>query len=197
MSHYFSERPYYSKLKIRRIRVVIRGFAFEFITAPGVFSGRYVDPGTMLLAENMVIEDGRVVADLGCGYGVLGIVYAKLAPLSTVYMIDINETALQLARLNARINNVKNVIVRKSDLFSSLDLQHLDIIICNPPVSAGLELNYRIIEESWKKLKGGGLLQIVYPLKVSERFENKLRELFRDVQILAKSGTHKAYLAVK
>ena len=197
MSHYFSERPYYSKLKIRRIQVVIRGVHFEFITAPGVFSSRYIDPGTMLLAENMIIEDNRVVIDLGCGYGVLGIVYAKLAPLSKVYMVDINESALQLARLNAKINNVKNVIVKKSDLFQNVDVDKFDIVLCNPPVSAGLDLNYRIIEESWSKLRDGGILQIVYPLKVADRFEAKLRDHFSEVKLLARSGTHKAYIAIK
>ncbi len=197
MSHYFSERPYYSRLRVRRVRVVIRGTYFEYVTAPGVFSSRYVDPGTMLLAENMVIEDGKVVVDLGCGYGVLGIVYAKFAPNSRVYMVDVNESALQLARLNAKINSVNNVIVKKSDLYSNIDSDKIEVVLCNPPVSAGLDVNYRIIEETWRRLVKGGIFQVVYPLKVSERFEKKLSELFTEVSVLAKSGTHRAYIAVK
>ncbi len=197
MSHYFSERPYYSRLRVRRVRVVIRGAYFEYVTAPGVFSSRYVDSGTMLLAENMVIEDGKVVVDLGCGYGVLGIVYAKFAPNSRVYMVDVNESALQLARLNAKINSVNNVIVKKSDLYSNIDSDKIEVVLCNPPVSAGLDVNYRIIEETWRRLVKGGIFQVVYPLKVSERFEKKLSELFTEVNVLAKSGTHRAYIAVK
>ena len=197
MSHYFSERPYYSKLRVRKIQVTIRGRVFEFVTAPGVFSPKYVDAGTLLLAESMVLRDGVTVLDLGCGYGVLGIVYAKLCPGSTVYMVDVNEQSLHLAKLNAKINNVKNVKIKKSDLYSNIDDLMFDVVVCNPPVSAGLDLNYRLIEETWRHLKDGGIFQVVYPLKMSDRFEEKLRQHFRKVETLARTGTHRVLLAEK
>ncbi len=197
MSHYFAERPYYSRLKVRQIEVVIRGQVFRFVTAPGVFSPKHVDAGTLLLAESMELKDGVTVLDLGCGYGVLGIVYAKLCPSSMVYMVDINEQSLHLAKMNAKLNNVRNVKIKKSDLYSNIDDLQFDVVICNPPISAGLELNYRLIEETWKHLKDGGLFQVVYPLKMSDRFEQKLKEYFKSVRTAARTGTHRVLIAEK
>ncbi len=197
MSHYFSERPIYGRLKTRRLNIIIRGLSFTFVTGPGVFSSSTIDSGSLLLAENMILKDSSLVLDLGCGYGVLGIVYAKLCPNSTVYMVDINELALELARLNAKLNDVKNVKVRKSDLFSNISDMMFDVIICNPPVSLGMNFNERLIKETHDHLKDGGIFQVVYPLKMADRFQKILEKYFRDVQVLARSGTHKVFLAYR
>ncbi len=48
---------------------------------------------------------GEVVLDLGCGYGPIGIVAADLVgPYGKVYMVDINERAVQLAQANVGKN---------------------------------------------------------------------------------------------
>ncbi|NPA22957.1 MAG: class I SAM-dependent methyltransferase [Crenarchaeota archaeon] len=197
MSHYFSERPLYGRLKVRRLDVIIRGVSFSFITCPGVFSSGNIDSGSLLLAENMVLRDNCEVLDLGCGYGVLGIVYGKLCPGSTVLMVDVNEVALQLARMNVRLNNVRNVKVRKSDLYSNLGDHVFDVVICNPPVSLGMSFNERLIKETYEHLREGGVFQIVYPLKMSDRFLEILRRYFRDVETLARSGTHRVFIAYR
>lgn len=187
----------YGRLKARRISTVIRGVSFTFVTGPGVFSSSGIDAGSLLLAENMVLKDSALVLDLGCGYGVLGIVYAKLCPSSIVYMVDVNELALELARLNAKLNNVRNVKVRKSDLYSNISDLMFDVVICNPPVSLGMEFNERLIRETYEHLKDGGMFQVVYPLKMSDRFQKILEKYFKDVQVLARSGTHKVFIAYR
>ncbi len=197
MSHYFSEKPFYNKLKVRTLDVVIRGVYLKLVTGPGVFSSSNIDSGTLLLAENMIVKDSVVALDLGCGYGILGILYAKLCPNSTVYMVDINENAIYLARLNARLNNVKNVKIKKSDLYSSIDNVRFDVVVCNPPISAGMNLNIKLIEDTYNHLNDGGIFQVVYPLKISDRFYEILRRYFKDVEVLAKSGTHKVYIAYR
>jgi 16S rRNA G1207 methylase RsmC len=73
-----------------------------------VFSSEQVDEGTRLLAESMVIMNGWRILDMGCGYGVLGIIAAKLAPRGRVVMVDINRLAVKLAAINVKINNVRN-----------------------------------------------------------------------------------------
>jgi len=197
VSHYFSERPLYGRLKTRRFTTVIRGVSFTFVTGPGVFSSSSIDSGSLLLAENMILKDNATVLDLGCGYGVLGVVYAKLCPSSTVYMVDVNELALELARMNVKLNNVRNVKVRKSDLYSNISNMSFDVVICNPPVSLGMNFNERLIKETYEHLNNDGIFQVVYPLKMSDRFLEVLKKYFRHVETLARSGTHKVFIAYR
>ncbi len=195
MSHYFDEEPITRRLRVRKFEVIIRGFRLTFAVTQGVFSSGRVDPGTRLLAENMIIEDGWAILDMGCGYGVLGILAAKLAPHGRVVMVDINKLAVRLAMINVRLNGVKNVEVRHGDLYEAVKGENFDTIITNPPVSAGLGLNERLIRGAYDHLKEGGLLQIVVPKKVRRRFEDMIEDVFGNYEVLTKSGTHIVYVA--
>ncbi len=73
--HYFSKNPA-SEYRENRIYALLRNRKFEFITAKGVFSPKNVDLGTKVLCKNMEIPENEkgLILDMGCGYGVLGIV---------------------------------------------------------------------------------------------------------------------------
>ena len=47
----------------------LRGFELKLKVRPGVFSKKKVDVGSTLLIEHLEIEDGIMIADLGCGGG--------------------------------------------------------------------------------------------------------------------------------
>ena len=49
--------------------------------------------------------------DLGCGYGPIGITLARLNPSAEITMIDINQRAVDLAKINIEQNGVKNARV--------------------------------------------------------------------------------------
>ncbi|GAB6944312.1 class I SAM-dependent methyltransferase [Vulcanisaeta sp. JCM 14467] len=193
--HYYDREPVFKEMRIRRIRTIIRGFPLTFVLAPGVFSSEDVDAGTRLLAENMVIMNDWDILDMGCGYGVLGIVAAKLAPRGRVVMVDINKLAVKLAAINIKINKVSNAEVRVSDLYSAVEGEKFNTIISNPPITAGLDINRRLIIEAKEHLKPGGLLQIVVPKKLRSRFEEILYSNYDIVERLAKSGNYIAYIA--
>ncbi|ADY00306.1 ribosomal RNA small subunit methyltransferase C [Vulcanisaeta moutnovskia 768-28] len=193
--HYYDKEPAFKEMKIRRINTVIRGFPLTFVLAPGVFSSEYVDAGTRLLAENMVIMNDWDILDMGCGYGVLGIVAAKLAPRGKVVMVDINKLAVKLTAINIKINRVSNAEVRLSDLYSAVQGEMFNTIISNPPITAGLDVNKRLIIGAKDHLKPGGLLQIVVPKKLRSRFEEILYSNYDIVERLAKSGNYLAYVA--
>ncbi len=193
--HYYDKEPVFKEMRVRRVRTVIRGFPLTLVMAPGVFSSEDVDAGTRLLAENMVIMSDWDILDMGCGYGVLGIVAAKLAPKGRVVMVDVNRLAVKLAAINARVNNVSNAEVRHGDLYSAVEGERFNTIVSNPPITAGLELNRRLIIEAKKHLKPGGLLQIVVPKKLRSRFEEMLYSNYDIVERLAKSGNYVAYVA--
>ncbi len=55
-------------------------FDLVFRTVPELFSYKHVDEGTMLLLGELEVKETDDCLDMGCGYGVIGISMAKLAP---------------------------------------------------------------------------------------------------------------------
>src|SRR5207245_10013770 len=72
---YFEKRPA-SAPRPARITVTIRGRPFLFQTDAGVFSREGLERGTELLLETIEVGRRELILDLGCGYGVVGIVAA-------------------------------------------------------------------------------------------------------------------------
>ena len=195
MEHYYSEEQT-SELKIKKISQNIKGTAFEFYTASGIFSKDKIDRGTLALAENMIIGKNSKVLDVGCGIGVLGIVAAKLFG-STVVMTDINKRAVMLAKKNAELNNVKAEI-HQGNLYEKIKDNDFNVVVSNPPNTAGKELCFQLIEESKNYLKQNGSLQIVARHnKGGKTLSNKMEEVFGNVKVVAKKSGYFVYMGVK
>lgn len=184
-THYFSEKTKV-KPKYGVIRVYLRGRYFEFLTSSGVFSHKRIDLGTRLLIESMVLPEEGSVLDLGCGYGSVGIVTATLKPKLKVYMVDINERAVKLARENAKKNLVENVRIMQGFLYEPVKELKFNVILCNPPISAGMKTVKRIIIEAPAHLKENGMLEIVVRSKIGGKIVKKfMEETFGNVEVHA------------
>ena len=195
MEHYYSEEPT-SELKIKKISQNINGAKFEFYTASGVFSKDKVDTGTLALAENMIIEKNSKVLDVGCGIGVLGIVAAKFFNASVV-MADINKRAVNLAKKNAELNNVKAEIYQ-GNLYEKIKDKDFDAVVSNPPNTAGKELCFQLMEESKNYLKQSRSLQIVARHnKGGKTLSKKMEEVFGNVKVIAKKSGYFVYMSKK
>lgn len=87
---------------------------------------------SFLFAENLTVEKGDSVLDLGTGCGILGIIAAQKA--STVVASDINPYAVRCARENARLNRIRNrLLFVQSDLFNFLGQKRFDLVLFNAP----------------------------------------------------------------
>lgn len=193
--HYFTEKPR-SRIKYGLIRARLRGGDYEFLTASGVFSCKKIDRGTALLAEKMIIKDGSKVLDLGCGYGVLGIVAARIGRDVKVILTEINRRAANLAEKNLERNAVSNAEVRRGSFYEPVPGEVFDVILCNLPMSAGLKVVYRIIEESKDHLAEEGSLQVVVR-RGAGRIKEKMHATFGNVTTLAKKGGYRVFLSEK
>jgi len=192
--HYFAAKPT-SKPRLRVIHAYLRGRYFEFLTASGVFSRNRIDLGTRLLIESMVLPDEGTILDLGCGYGPVGIVAATTKPKLQVYMTDVNERAVWLAKKNVRKNQLKNVKVKRGFLYTPVENMKFDAILTNPPVSAGVKTVNQIIAGAPAHLKSGGTFQIVVRSKIAgKRFTSMLEENFSNVQILARKSGYRVFI---
>ncbi len=133
---------------------------FSIYSDNGVFSKDRFDYGTRVLLNSVDIDklSGNVL-DLGCGLGVVGIILGTFNKGINIDMVDINERAIDLAKNNLVLNNVKaNVFV--SDIYSNIDNKY-DFIITNPPIRAGKNVIRGFLLGSYDYLKDDGILYFV------------------------------------
>ncbi len=158
MEHYFTNSNNL-KSEIKEFKVKLSDKEFTFKTDNGVFSKGELDYGTYLLLTNVLkLNIKGNVLDLGCGYGALGIVLAKLNDVK-VTMIDVNKRALHLTKMNAHNNEVQ-VQVFESDGVSTIQ-DDFDYIVTNPPIRVGKIKLYELISDALKCLKKNGELFLV------------------------------------
>lgn len=195
--HYFSRKPK-AKAQYGLIQAHLRDRFFEFLTASGVFSKKRIDLGTRVLIESMVLPDVGNVLDLGCGYGAVGIVAAAWRPTVCVFMVDVNERAVWLARENAIRNHVGNVVFRSGYLYGPVEDVQFSVILSNPPVSAGLKVVLPIIQEAPLHLNRDGSFQMVVRSKIGgKRLFGVMEETFGNAQVLAIESGYRVLLSKK
>ena len=158
MGQYFTNEKLPSNVK--STNCVVRGHKFTFLTDNGVFSKDGLDFGSRLLLESIPLDEvGVKVLDMGCGYGVFGIVINKLTG-SSVDMVDVNLRALHLASRNVKENNCSDINIFESNCYSNINDKY-DTIITNPPIRAGKSIVYEILMNAKRYLTPNGNLFLV------------------------------------
>lgn len=159
MGHYFTNEQLPSDIK--ETTCVVLGNHFEFLTDNGVFSKDGLDFGSRLLLEVIPLEEvGGKILDMGCGYGVFGIVLARVTS-HRVDMVDVNHRALHLSKRNAKLNGVSDLVsIFESNCYSNISEKY-STIITNPPIRAGKKIVYDIVMNARNYLEDGGNLYLV------------------------------------
>ncbi len=188
VEHYFSSTPQ-SNERFGLVRTRLCGKTFEFLTASSVFSKRKVDCGTRLLVESMVLPTTGCVLDIGCGYGVVGISAAKFNPKLRVIMTDVNARAVRLAKKNLALNRVTNAEVRYGFFYEPVEDLKFNIVLSNPPVSAGMETVKAIVTGAPKVMVPEASFQMVIRSKIGAKILPALfTETFGNCGIVARES---------
>lgn len=186
MEHYFTNN---TDLKscIRTISYQYQSTSFEFFSDNGVFSKDKIDYGSRLLIETLLKNETRKnieILDVGCGYGFMGIVAAKILD-SNVTMCDVNKRALHLAERNISKNKIRGTSLLSSIYENIKDTY--DLIITNPPIRAGKDVVLKILTEAKEHLKEEGTLWFVIRKDQGAKSFIKELEKIGTCQIIEKS----------
>lgn len=176
--------------------VTLRGFDLRFETQAGVFSHGELDIGTRLLIEAMRVSPTANVLDLGCGYGPIGIIAAKLATRGHVTLIDSDIRATRLTERNLALNGVENADVVLGDGFRDLPPKaRYDVVASNPPTHSGREVLDEMVAGAYKALKPRGQLFLVINRLLSLRRE--VEQVFGNSETVAREKGFVVIRAVK
>ncbi|MGC4375977.1 50S ribosomal protein L11 methyltransferase [Fictibacillus sp. Mic-4] len=121
---------------------------------PGMAFGTGTHPTTVmcLQAIEKYIKNGDTVIDVGTGSGVLSIAAANLGA-SNVKAYDLDEVAVNSARLNVKLNKAQDrVEVGQNNLLNNID-GPVDMIVGNLLA----EIILRFVQDAARVLKKGGL----------------------------------------
>jgi 16S rRNA (guanine1207-N2)-methyltransferase len=193
--HYFSHNPDVES-KPQQISFDLLGYNFRFKTDQGVFSKGDIDFGSRVLIDAFECPsiDGPFL-DVGCGYGPIGLAFAKAFPARRVHMIDVNNRALSLAKENAAEHNIVNVDIYESDTYDQVEERNFAAIITNPPIRAGKDVVHKILIEGYERLLVGGEIWVVIQKKQgAPSAMKKLEEIYGNVEIV---GKKKGYYILK
>jgi len=158
MGQYFENQQLPSN--VRKVKVHLFFRDFYFYTDNGVFSKDGLDFGSRLLLESIPLDEvGGKVLDMGCGYGVFGIILNKITSCY-VDMVDVNLRALHLAKRNVEVNCCSNISVFESNVYENIHSKY-SCIVTNPPIRAGKEIVYDMVMNAGKYLLDNGKLFLV------------------------------------
>ncbi|MBE6506044.1 MAG: methyltransferase domain-containing protein [Methanobrevibacter millerae] len=135
-----------------------------------------------LLAENLEIESGQRVLEIGTGSGIVAMYASKLTDKVTA--TDINFDAITLAESNFKENNIDNIELLFGNLFEPVKNRKFDVILFNTPYLPTEE--GEVIDDTINYAFDGGL----NGRKVIDLFLNEVKNHLNDggiVQLIQSS----------
>jgi 16S rRNA (guanine1207-N2)-methyltransferase len=156
--HYFSAEPS-APARTGEVEFSVGNRTYTLTAASGVFSAERLDPGTAVLLRKGELPSAGTLLDLGCGYGPIACVLATSAPDATVYAVDVNTRALELATANAAKLGLSRVRVCTPDAVPAEVV--FDEIWSNPPTHVGKAALHDMLEHWLPRLAPGGVAWIV------------------------------------
>ncbi|MCQ4323667.1 50S rRNA methyltransferase [Stutzerimonas stutzeri] len=175
--------------------------SLELLNHANLFCREGLDIGTRAFLPHLPKALGDLrVADLGCGNGVLGIVYAQGNPQARLTLVDESYMAVQSARENWQaLLGERPADIRAGDGLAEQPPASLDLVLCNPPFHqqqvVGDFLAWRMFSQARTALAKGGELWIIGNRHLG--YHLKLKRLFGKVEQVAATPKFVILRAIK
>lgn len=175
----------------------LRGQSLSFYSTWGLFSPRETDEGSRLLLNYIEVNPDDDCLDLGCGYGVIGLTLARLAPQGRTTLVDKDFVAIQYCDKNIAANHIGNAEALLSNGFDSIRERRFDVIASNIPAKVGNELMSLFFFDAQQQLNPGGRLYVVTINGLRDYIKRVFKERFGNYSKLKQGKNYTVAMAVK
>ena len=175
----------------------LKGHNFVFHSTWGLFSPKEIDKGSLMLINQVDIKPTDFTLEMGCGYGPIGLVIAKMSPQGKVHMLDKDFVAVDFAKKNAQLNGIQNCDIYLSNAFSNVPAIEFDNIVSNLPAKVGKELLFLILNDAKNHLKKGGKFYVVVIAGLKDYIKRNFKEVFGNYEKLKQGKTYMVAVAIK
>ena len=175
----------------------LKGHNFVFHSTWGLFSPKEIDKGSLMLINQVDIKPTDFTLEMGCGYGPIGLVIAKMSPQGKVHMLDKDFVAVDFAKKNAQLNGIQNCDIYLSNAFSNVPALEFDNIVSNLPAKVGKELLFLILNDAKDHLKKGGKFYVVVIAGLKDYIKRNFKEVFGNYEKLKQGKTYMVAVAIK
>jgi len=167
-----------------------------------VFSREKLDVGTRFFIENIpAAEQYDVIADLGCGNGVLGLMAALKNPSAKIIFTDESYMAVESAIANfvSIFDDSREAEFLQTDGLQGVADESTSLILCNPPFHQNNAINdnvaWQMFTESLEALKDKGELWVIGNRHLA--YHAKLKRIFGHCDIVASNKKFVIHKAIK
>ena len=122
--------------------------------------------------------NAKSILDMCTGSGAIAVSLAKYLPNTEITAIDISKKSLEIAKKNAKSNEVENQITFiESDLFDKIPNEKYDIIVSNPPYIKKdvIKTLTKEVQKEPKIALDGGIDGLDFYRKIVKQAENHLK----------------------
>lgn len=180
------DNPYPLKYQLKNTNFTICNHA-------NVFSRDSLDVGTRFLLRHLPDNPAyREMIDLGCGNGVVGLMFAHKHPEANIRFIDESFMAIASAKENFEqaFDKQRQAQFIMADCLTGVDENSADCIVCNPPFhqqhTVGNYIALKMFRQSRKVLKKGGELRVIGNRHL--KYHISLKQQFGRCEIIASNN---------
>lgn len=138
-----------------------------------------------MLAQVEFVPKDKVL-DLGCGWGLAGVLAARVIAPARVWLVEKDPRAVACAAANLMRNGAAGAHCLASDGFAGLDESGFSKILCNPPFHTDFSVAKGFIEKGFNRLAIGGELWLV--TRRERWYVRKLAQIFGGARLRRSDG---------
>jgi 16S rRNA (guanine1207-N2)-methyltransferase len=165
-----------------------RGRLIRAFSRPGVFSHRHIDAGSRQLIDEMQIDPGTCVLDIGCGAGVVTLAAACRAQDIHVHAVDSNARAIQCTQRGAELNELTNLTTELNAAGNYARAGCYDLALANPPYYSGFRIARHFLTTGRDTLRPGGRMLVV--TKRPDWYREHMSQWFDELLVTRRKGYH-------